>query len=112
MTFGPSTVMVTTYTESGQPDSLGMVAKTPHTTTIPGCRHRTLSVSETAELDINVGTQTWKTTCPPDPVFAALKPDSTITVDGGIYRIVAGPKHHGDFAGPFKVTIVSTRKQG
>ena len=28
------------------------------------------------------------------------------------YVIDSGPKHHGDFTGPFKVTIISTRKAG
>ena len=36
----------------------------------------------------------------------------TITVNGREYVIDSGPKHHGDFTGPFKVTIISTRKAG
>ena len=112
MSFGAATVVVTHYVDSGDPDALGMVAQAAQDTTITGCHHRTLSISETAELDINVATETWKTTCRPNAVFGSLKPADTITVDGQRYKIVAGPKHHGDFTGPFKVTIIATRKRG
>lgn len=111
--FGPDTVAVTAYAADpvGVPDAYGMVAPKTTTTNVAGCRHRTLTVSELAEFDTNIGEEKWKTTCPPDAVFSTLKPGDTISVNGRKYVIDSGPKHHGDFAKPFKVTIISTRRR-
>ncbi len=114
MTFGPDTVTVTRFTDipGSVPDAYGMVKQQESLTTVTGCRHRTLTVSELAEFDTNIGREKWKTTCPPDAVFGTLSPGDTITVNGLSYVIDSGPKHHGDFTAPFKVTIISTRKAG
>lgn len=114
MSFGNATVTVTAFTDlpGAVPDVLGMIAQQETLTTVHGCHHRTLTVSELAEFDTNIGTEKWKTTCPPDAVFITLSPGDTITVNGREYVIDSGPKHHGDFTGPFKVTIISTRKAG
>lgn len=112
--FGKDTVTVTRFQDmpGGVPDDYGMIPQQETTVTVSGCRHRTLSVAELAEYEVNIGEEKWKTTCPPDAVFHTLSPGATITVNGRDYVIDSAPKHHGDFTAEFKVTIISTRKQG
>ncbi|BBX00799.1 hypothetical protein MMOR_17350 [Mycolicibacterium moriokaense] len=80
---------------------------------MPGCRHRPLTFSETAEHDTNTATELWQSTVP--PVAAALNAtaDGVIRHGGRNYRIIGGPRIHSDLSGkPVKVTIVSKLQSG
>lgn len=118
--FGTSVVELTHISYSGPADDLGH--QSPTETTIPaaGCRHRPLTFRETAELEIDIATQPWRTTLPMknyDTVtlnaLLALKNNDVITVDGKTYKIIGGVRPFPDrFGNPFKATIVSQIQRG
>ena len=105
---------------TGTPDELGNLALVETVTTAPGCRHRPLTMKETAELEFDIATEIWKSTIPVgeyaaavrDAIFA-VKANGLIRVDGEDYQIIGGVRHHPDMDGnPFKVTIISQQQHG
>ncbi|APE14143.1 hypothetical protein BOH72_01775 [Mycobacterium sp. WY10] len=111
--FGGQTVTFVAYEDTGTPGALGTYTQAETTTEVTGCRHRPLPFSETPEGDIDVATQMWKTTAPPDPAVLDAKPNGVLRVDGVEYQIIGGPGVFPDPAGqPIKVTLISKRMSG
>jgi hypothetical protein len=116
--FGTSVVRLTRYVKTGAPDALGQYQLIPIVVDAPGCRHRPLTFQESAEYNLDIATQPWKTTLPTHEydgtilaALAALKPEDAIVVDGQEYQIVGGMRPFEDLAGnPFKATIVSQKQ--
>jgi hypothetical protein len=105
--FGGQTVTFVSYAD-GTANALGTYSQVETTTDVKNCRHRPLAFKETAEYDIDVATEMWKTTAPPAAAVLAAQADDVIRVDGVEYQIIGGPRHHRDMAGkPFKVTLIS-----
>lgn len=120
MSFGGQSVTFVSYSDTGSPGALGTYTQAETTTTAPGCRHRPLTFNETAEYDIDIATELWRTTIPVgeystslrDAVLSAKANDS-IRVDGVEYKIIGGVRHHVDLNGaPFKVTVISKKQSG
>jgi len=106
-------VTFVSYEDSGMRGPLGTFAQTETAVVVPGCRHRPLTMSETAEYDVDVSTAAWKTTAPPAAAVLAAKADGELRVDGQAYKIVGGPMCHVDERGrPYKVTILSQQLRG
>lgn len=120
MPFGGQTVSFVNRTETGIPDELGNYPLAETTTNAPGCRHRPLSFSETAEYQFDIATQPYKTTIPVGEysptlrnLVLAIKPNDVIRVDGVEFQIIGGIRHHPDMSGaPFKATLISQRQVG
>jgi len=119
MSFGISTVKFVTFEKSGSPDELGHFPLVEKYTNAPGCRHRPLTFDETAELQLDVGTEYWRSTLPLfefTPTIRAkvmaAKVNDLIEVDGQRYQIVGGVRSFPDENGPFKATIVSKKHIG
>ncbi|APE16166.1 hypothetical protein BOH72_14020 [Mycobacterium sp. WY10] len=113
LVFGGQTVAFVAYEDSGTPGALGTYTQAETATDVPGCRHRPLPFSETPEGDIDVATQMWKTTAPPDPAVLNAKPNGVLRVHGVEYRIIGGPRVFTNLQGqPSKVTVVSQRIVG
>lgn len=111
--FGGQTITVVDYQDTDHLGALGTYERAEVTTDVPGCRHRPLPFSETAEGDTDVATENWKTTAPPVPAVLAAQADGVLRVDGVEYRIIGGPRVFTDLQGqPFKVTVVSRRVTG
>lgn len=118
--FGSSVVQLTHISYSGAADDLGHQGATETITAAAGCRHRPLTFRETAELEIDIATQPWRTTLPMKnydaPTLAALlalKNNDVITVDGLTYKIIGGVRPFPDrFGNPFKATIISQIQRG
>lgn len=107
-------------TETGVEDELGNFPLAETLTDAPGCRHRPLTFTETAELQFDIGTKPWKSTIPVNEYSAsvrdavlAAKNNDLIRVDGVEYQIIGGVRHHVDMDGsPFKATVISEVKVG
>ncbi len=113
MIFGGQTVTFVSYAETGSRGALGTYAQAETATDVVGCRHRPMAFQETSEYDVDVATELWRTTAPPEPAVLAAPADGVLRVDGVTYRIIGGPRCHADLDGtPFKVTIVSQRTTG
>jgi hypothetical protein len=120
MSFGGQTITFVSFTDSGTPGALGTYTQVETTTSVTGCRHRPLAFEETAEYDVDIATELWRTTIPvgeysPElrAVVLAVKANDEIRVDGVSYKIIGGIRHHVDMAGnPFKATIISQRQTG
>ena len=120
MPFGGQTITFVSRTASGTPDELGMQTLTEDEVDVPGCRHRPLTFAETAEAQIDVATQPWRSTIPVGEYSAdlrdavlAIRPGDQIRVDDVTYQIVGGIRHHVDMDGsPFKATLISQRQVG
>lgn len=119
MPFGTDSVTLVARVDSPTVGELGTYDQTEVTLELPGCHHRPMTFTETAELQFDVGTEVWKTTVPIreyDPsvraALLAVKPDDRLRVGGVEYNIVAGVRAHNDFSGPFKATIVSNKHTG
>lgn len=119
MPFGPDTVELVSLTDTGIAGELGTYQQAETVVIAPGCHHRPLTFSETAELQFDVATQLWKTTIPigeysdelRDSVVAITAGD-VIRVDGQQYQIVGGVLPFKDFSDLFKATIVSKKHTG
>ncbi|MCV7255340.1 hypothetical protein H7J86_24560 [Mycobacterium hackensackense] len=109
--FGGQVVTVVSRVNTGTRGRVGTLQQTPSPVDVPGCRHRPLSVKETAEYDLDTSTQVWKTTAPPVAAVTELKVDGELLVDEKAFKVVAGPQVFVDMDGnPFKVTILSIRQ--
>jgi hypothetical protein len=119
MPFGPDVVALVSLTNAAVPGELGTYPKVETVTLAPGCHHRPLTFSETAELEYDIATELWRTTIPISEYSDELKQavlaitaDDLIRVDGEEYRIVGGIRPFKDFAKLFKATIVSQKHTG
>lgn len=119
MPFGVDTVTIVDLEKTGTADELGNFALAEKLTNAPGCRHRPLTFTETAELEFDIGTELWRSTLPltefstsvRNKVMAA-KVNDVIRVDGNDYQIVGGIRVFKDENGPFKATIISKKHIG
>lgn len=110
--FGNHTVLFVSFSD-GARGALGTYTQVETVETVHGCRHRPLTFKETAEYDVDVATEVWKTTAPPLPAVLNAKADGELRVNGIAYRVIGGPRPHADANGrPFKVTLISERKAG
>lgn len=121
MPFGNDTItFVRKIPGVGPADELGHIAPTELRVDAPNCRHRTLSLKETAETEFDVATELWKSTIPigeyPEPLqqsLMATQPIDHIEVNGRSYQIIGGVRWHPDMdSRPFKVTIMSQKQTG
>lgn len=119
MPFGPDIVELVSLTNAALPGELGTYAKVETITEAPGCHHRPLTFSETAELQYDIATELWRTTIPiseysPDlrDAVLAISAGDLIRVDGNEYQIVGGVRPFKDFSKLFKATIVSQKHIG
>lgn len=120
MPFGGQTINFVNRANTGSPDELGNFAQSETDTAAPGCRHRPLTFTETAEFQLDIATQPYKSTIPVGEYSAslrdlvlAIKPNDMIEVDGVRYQIIGGIRHHPDMDGsPFKATLLSKRQIG
>lgn len=113
MIFGGQTVTFVSYADSGVANALGTYTQAETTTDVKNCRHRPLAFKETAQYDVDVATEMWKTTAPPEDAVLAARANDVIRVDGVTYQIIGGPRHHRDMDGsPYKVTIISKLQSG
>lgn len=120
MSFGEQTITFVSYADSGVPGALGTFSQAETTTSVPNCRHRPLTFAETAEFDIDVATELWRSTIPVGEYTPALraavltaKANDEIRVAGVGYKIIGGVRHHVDMGGnPFKVTVISKKHIG
>lgn len=119
MPFGPDTVELVSLTNATTPGELGTYAKVETITEAPGCHHRPLTFSETAELQYDIATELWRTTIPIGEYSELLREavlgitaGDLIRVDGREYRIVGGVQPFKDFSTLFKATIVSQKHTG
>ncbi|MCV7100080.1 hypothetical protein [Mycobacterium palustre] len=111
MSFGNQAVTFVTINESSTDvNALGIGRKSTPNVVVRGCRHRPLKSEETPEyLEVDTGTQIWKTTAPPAAAAAAAASTGRIIVDGQPYDIIGGAMPFTDANGRlFKVTILST----
>src|SRR5690349_24627834 len=103
MPFGIATIEFVGYEKSSTPDELGHYPLVEKITRAPGCRHRPLSFTETAELQLDIGTEFWRSTLPlyefspslQAKVMAAKVTDQ-IRVNGQTYQIIGGVRSHPD----------------
>ncbi len=120
MSFGGQTITFVSYTDSGTAGALGTYQQTETLTAATGCRHRPLTFAETAEYDVDISTELWKSTIPVGEysvtlrsAILAAKANDEIRVDGIKYKIIGGVKHHVDMDGqPYKATVISKRHEG
>lgn len=110
---GNQVVTFVSYEDSGSAGALGTYTPSETTVDVPGCHHRPMAFRETAEFDVDIATQVWKTTAPPKPAVLAAQAEGEIRVNGVAYKIIGGPRCHVDRVGrPFKVTIISQQLSG
>jgi hypothetical protein len=108
VSFGAQAITFQTLTGTGTYDQAGKEIMTPSAVSVTGCRHRPLSAEETPLWLTDVGTQIWKSTCPPAAAAIAAKTSGTLAVDGVVYQIVGGAQPFTDFSEEvFKVTVLS-----
>lgn len=120
MSFGASTITFRHFQKSGVPDELGNYTLTAVNTNAPGCRHRPLTFSETAEFEFDIATEHWRSTLPLKDydqglldVIMHFPANDVIVVDGLTYRIIGGVRPHPDrFGRPYKATIISQKQTG
>lgn len=119
MPFGVDVVTFVSFEESGTSDSLGNLPLTETLTDAPGCRHRPLTFTETAELQFDVATEVWKTTIPIGEYGStllakvlAVKSNDAIRVNGEDYQIIGGVRPFKDNSRYFKATIMSKKQIG
>lgn len=119
MPFGSDVVELVSLTNSATPGELGTYEKIETVTQAPGCHHRPLTFSETAELQYNIATELWKTTIPIGEYSESLRDKvlqisagDVIRVGGQQYQIVGGVRSFKDFSTLFKATIVSQKHTG
>lgn len=120
MPYGGQTITFMFFEESGLADELGHYGLDVTSVDAPGCRHRPLTFTETAEYQLDIATEAWRSTIPvgeysEDLRSAVLsaKADGVIRVDDVDYQIIGGIRHHVDMDGsPFKATIISQKQIG
>ena len=119
MPFGPDVVQLVSLTDSAVPGELGTYPQLETIIEAPGCHHRPLTFSETAELEYDIATEAWKTTIPIGEYSEGLRASvlsitagDKIRVDGKEYQIVGGVRAFKDFSRLFKATILSQRHIG
>jgi len=119
MPFGPDVVELVSLANSATPGELGTYSKVETSTFAPGCHHRPLTFSETAELQYDIATELWRTTIPIGEYSEELREavlqvtaGDLIRVDGEEYRIVGGVRPFKDFSALFKATVVSQKHTG
>lgn len=111
MIFGPTTVtFVKVAEDTTNRDEWNNPAEIRTQTDVPGCMFRPLTFKEQAPVDVDKVTNRWKCTAPPvAAVLAAVATDEVI-VDGVTYEIEGGVEVFGDFAAPFKCTVIVERQ--
>lgn len=116
MPFGVDVVILVSIDETGASDALGQKPLSEVPTVAPGCRHRPLTFTETAELQFDIATEMWKTTIPTGEYGPALrakilaaKSNDVIRVNGQQYQIVGGIQPFKDNNTHFKATIISKK---
>ena len=107
MTFGSHTLTFIVETGTGEYDDYDQEIVTESTVDVTGCHHRPLSAAEAAEAYGNIARQVWRSTCPPVAAATAAKSTGRFTEGGKTFHILGGAQPHGDFSGPFMVTIDS-----
>lgn len=119
MSFGPDVVELVSLTNAATPGELGTYEKVETTISVPGCHHRPLTFSETAELQYDIATELWKTNIPIGEYSESLREKvlqitagDVIRVGGQKYQIVGGVRLFKDFSALFKATIVSHKQSG
>lgn len=119
MPFGPDVAELVSLTNAATPGELGTYEKIETATFAPGCHHRPLTFSETAELQYDIATELWRTTIPIGEYSESLRDavlritaGDLIRVGGEEYRIVGGVRPFKDFSTLFKATIVSQKHTG
>lgn len=119
MPFGSAVVEIVGRSDGATPGALGTYPQVETLVELPGCHHRPLTFSETAELQFDVATEMWRTTIPIGEygttalnAVLAIKPGDAIRVNGQEYQIVGGVRPHDDFERPFKATIISKKQIG
>lgn len=119
MPFGPDVVELVSLTNAASPGELGTYDKIETITPAPGCHHRPLTFSETAELQYDIAMELWKTTIPIGEYSESLREKveqitagDLIRVGGQTYQIVGGVRLFKDFSALFKATIVSHKHTG
>ena len=119
MPFGPDVVQLVSLTNAAVPGELGTYPKVETIVEAPGCHHRPLTFTETAELEYDIATEMWKTTIPigeySDELrgsVLAITAGDRIRVNGNEYQIVGGVRPFNDFSRPFKATIMSKKHIG
>lgn len=113
MIFGGQTVTFVSFQDSGSAGALGTYTQTETAVDVSNCRHRPMTFKETAQYDVDIATEVWKTTAPPVDAVMNAKADGVIRVDGVNYSIIGGPRCFTDMSGrPYKVTIISQKASG
>lgn len=119
MPFGPDVVELVSLTNAATPGELGTYEKIETTIPVPGCHHRPMTFSETAELQYDISTEMWKTTIPIGEYSESLREKvqqitagDVIRVGGESYQIVGGVRLFKDFSALFKATIISQKHTG
>ena len=120
MAFGNQVITFIARSDTGSAGELGTYAQAETRTSAPGCRHRPLTFTETAELEFDIATEAWRSTVPVGEysptlraAILATRPDDVIEVDGIRYQVVGGVRHHVDMDGaPFKATVISQKHIG
>lgn len=125
MTLGAQTlgfVVVTPGTAGFQ----GVKSSTRVLTLVHGCRFRQLSADETPEGSVDLASQMWKATCPPEAAALAATSTGELVYDGTsapalpsdrnaatVFRIDGTPSHKRDMDGSaHHVTIMAKRQAG
>ncbi|SKU70602.1 Uncharacterised protein [Mycobacteroides abscessus subsp. massiliense] len=80
--FGGQTVALVTVSQTGQPGWGGLRATTRTPVRLEGCHFRPYSSSETPERQIDVTTEVWKLTAPPEAAALAVKASGQLIYDG------------------------------
>lgn len=120
MNFGNSTIIFRHFTKSGTPDALGHYTMVPSNVSAPNCRHRPLAFDEIVTLELDIGTEYWRSTIPIHlysgsllTAVLAVKPNDAIVVDGQDYQVIGGIRPHKNRAGVlFKATLISKKQLG
>lgn len=112
MTFGGQTVIFVSVTEDlSQRDEYNnpLIVRTEKP--VSGCRFRPLKAEEKVALGIDLATDPWRATCPPEAAVTTVKAGDEVRVDGITYQITGGVRVFTDMAGkPFKVTVLAERQ--
>lgn len=126
MTLGGQTVGVVTVTTTGQAGFQGIKSRSRALALVHGCRFRQLSAAETPEGSIDVSSEVWKCTCPPEAAAILARSTGELVYDGSssptlpadrnaatVWRIEGAPSHKRDMDGSVHhVTILAKRQVG
>ncbi|ART69119.1 hypothetical protein BTO20_11475 [Mycobacterium dioxanotrophicus] len=80
--FGGQTVAFVAVTQTGSPGWGGLKPTVRTATPLGGCHFRPASSSETPDTQIDVTTEVWKLTAPPEAAALAVKANGELVYDG------------------------------